>query len=174
MTFAKGVAESDFVIQDKANGGRIRDIIKVPAQYSWTIFWFRSVALDCLHHYLRLLSPPFDHFRLIGEMRIDDKQTSSFHDKFRQQNAPWRIIRHLRQGLDRPADDRLRADDRETVFPHVMLQAAHLGNKLGLITARYRIAIHFLQADNLGAQLFQPRCERVIPRLKRLADIPKV
>ena len=105
-------------------------------------------------------------------MRIGDQQTLSFHDKFRQQNFPWRIIRHLRQGLGHLADDRLRADDREAVFPYVMIQAAHLGNERGLTAARFRIAINFLQADKIGAQLFQARRERAVPRLKRLADIP--
>ena len=55
-----------------------------------------------------------------------------------------------------------------------MIKAAHLGNKLSLTAARFRIAIDFLQADNLGTQFFKSRCERVIPRLQRLADIPQV
>jgi hypothetical protein len=53
-----------------------------------------------------------------------------------------------------------------------MIQAAHLGNERGLTAARFRIAINFLQADKIGAQLFQARRERAVPRLKRLADIP--
>jgi hypothetical protein len=41
-----------------------------------------------------------------------------------------------------------------------MIQAAHLGNERGLTAARFRIAINFLQADKIGAQLFQARRDR--------------
>ncbi len=86
MTFAKGVAESELVVQNEANGGRVRDIIEISAEHFWTISRLRVVPPDRRQSCLRLLPSPFDHLRPIGQVRIGDQQTSSSHHKFRQQN----------------------------------------------------------------------------------------